>query len=147
MPEQHSPPTLDFVGSWIYAFLGVTCHLHFWQNDRVLLCAIAVTQGMNRHQTRVSTKSKLWRRKCSHHSCQDSNSQLFDRESGTLPTSCPSSQHMTESPAEYTVKAENHFLDTHTHCFVSGWYRDPGLCGRVSEADRGDCHHQKRGGE
>ena len=110
MPEQHSPPTLDFVGSRINAFLGVTCHLHFWQNDQGLLCAIAVTQGMNRHQARVSTKSKLWRRKCSHHSCQDSNSQLFDRESGTLPTSYPSSQYMTESPAEYTVKAENHFL-------------------------------------
>ena len=24
-----------FIGSRVYACLGVTCHLHFWQNDRV----------------------------------------------------------------------------------------------------------------
>ena len=26
----------DFVGSKVYACLGVICHLHFWQNDRGL---------------------------------------------------------------------------------------------------------------
>ena len=26
----------DFVGSRVYASLGVTCHLHFWQNDQSL---------------------------------------------------------------------------------------------------------------
>ena len=35
----------DFVGSRVYACLGVTCHLHFWQNDRVLLRATVVTRG------------------------------------------------------------------------------------------------------
>ena len=29
----------------VYACLAVTCHLHFWQNDRGLLRATAVTQG------------------------------------------------------------------------------------------------------
>ena len=29
----------------MYACLGVTCHLHFWQNDRGLLRATAVTLG------------------------------------------------------------------------------------------------------
>ena len=35
----------DFVGSRVYECLGVTCHLHFWQNDRGLLHATAVTRG------------------------------------------------------------------------------------------------------
>ena len=47
----------------MYACLSVTCHLHFWQNDRGLLCATAVTGGWNRHRIRVSTQSQLWRRK------------------------------------------------------------------------------------
>ena len=29
----------------VYACLAVTCHLHFWQNDRDLLRATAVTRG------------------------------------------------------------------------------------------------------
>ena len=32
----------------VYAYLGVTCHLHFWQNDWGLLRATAVTRGMER---------------------------------------------------------------------------------------------------
>ena len=29
----------------MYACLGITCHLHFWQNDRGLLRATTVTLG------------------------------------------------------------------------------------------------------
>ena len=29
----------------VYACLGVTYHLHFWQNDRGLSCATVVTRG------------------------------------------------------------------------------------------------------
>ena len=32
----------------MYACLGVTCHLHFWQNDQGLLRATAVTWGVER---------------------------------------------------------------------------------------------------
>ena len=46
----------------VYACLAVTCHLHFWQNDRDLLCATAVTRGWNRYrnksQHRKSTLEK-----------------------------------------------------------------------------------------
>ena len=66
--------------------LGVTCHLNFWQNDQGLLHATAITRRWNGHQIRVSTQGWLWRRKFSHHSCWDSNSQSFDQES---PTSYP----------------------------------------------------------
>ena len=41
----------DFVGSKVYVCLGVTCHLHFCQNDRGLLPATA--------ETRVGTDEEL----------------------------------------------------------------------------------------
>ena len=74
----------DFAGSEMYAYLGVTRHLHSRHNDRGLLRAIAVTRGWNGHRIRVSTQSWLWRRKFSRRSCRDSNSQPFDHESGAL---------------------------------------------------------------
>ena len=33
--------------SRVHVFLAVTCHLHFWQNDRDLLRATAVRLGWN----------------------------------------------------------------------------------------------------
>ena len=46
----------DFFGSRVYASLGVTCHLHFWQNERGLLPATAVTRGWNGHRITVSSQ-------------------------------------------------------------------------------------------
>ena len=76
--------SLWLYGSRVYACWGVTCHLHFWQNDRDLLCATAVTQGWNGHWVRVSTQSWLWRRKFSCCSCWDSNLLPFNHESDAL---------------------------------------------------------------
>ena len=46
----------------VYACLAVTCHLHFWQNDRDFLRAIVVTRGWNgyrnKSQHRKSTLEK-----------------------------------------------------------------------------------------
>ena len=46
----------------VYACLAVTCHLHFWQNDRDLLRATVVTRGWNgyrnKSQHRKSTLEK-----------------------------------------------------------------------------------------
>ena len=46
----------------VYACLAVTCHLHFWQNDRDFLCATVVTRGWNgyrnKSQHRKSTLEK-----------------------------------------------------------------------------------------
>ena len=51
MPGQrHSQPTVC---------LGVSCHLHFWQNDRGLLRATAVTRGWSGHRTSQHTKLTL----------------------------------------------------------------------------------------
>ena len=55
----------DFVGSEVYACLGVTCHLHFWQNDRDLLRAIVLTRGWNGHRVRVSIQSLTLEKKIS----------------------------------------------------------------------------------
>ena len=62
-PYNHAP--CHFMQSHIRnvrAYLVVTCHLRFWQNDRVFLRATAVTQGWNRYrnksQHRKSTLEK-----------------------------------------------------------------------------------------
>ena len=80
-PYNHAP--CHFMQSHIrkvYECLAVTCHLHFWQNDRGLLHATAVTQGWNGYQ------NKSQHRKFSRCSSRDSNPRLFDHESGTLTT-------------------------------------------------------------
>ena len=68
----------------VHVCLAVTCHLHFWQNDRDLLRATAVTREWNEYEIRVSTECWPWRIKCSCRSCRDSNPRLFDHVSGTL---------------------------------------------------------------
>ena len=58
-PYNHAP--CHFMQSHIrklYACLAVTCHLHFWQNDRDLLRATAVTRGWNGYRNK-SQHSKL----------------------------------------------------------------------------------------
>ena len=40
----------------MYACLGVTCHLHFWQNDRCLLRGTRVTRGWNGHPNKSAHK-------------------------------------------------------------------------------------------
>ena len=69
----------------VYACLAVTCHLHFWQNDRDLLRATVVTRGWNGYRNK-STESRPWRRKFSHRSSRDSNPRPFNHESGALTT-------------------------------------------------------------
>ena len=46
----------EFVGSRVYACLGATCHLQFWQNDPSLLRATAVTRGWNGHRIKSAHK-------------------------------------------------------------------------------------------
>ena len=86
-PYNHAP--CHFMQSHIrkvYACLAVTCHLHFWQNDRELLRATAVTRGGTDSEIRVSTESRIWRMKFSRLFCRDSNPRPFSHESGALTT-------------------------------------------------------------
>ena len=63
----------------VYVCLAVTCHLHFWQNDRDLVCATAVTRGWNGYQNESAQKADPRKENCS---CGDLNSRLFCYESG-----------------------------------------------------------------
>ena len=47
-PDSGIVSPLRLRGSRVYACLGVTCHLHFWQNDRGLLRDTAVNTGVER---------------------------------------------------------------------------------------------------
>ena len=72
----------------MHACLAVTCHLHFWRNDRDFLRATAVTRGWNGYRNK-STKSSSQRereREFSRHSWRDSNPRPFNHESGALTT-------------------------------------------------------------
>ena len=49
MPGQrHSQPIPTSFGSRVYAYLSVTCHLHFWQNDRSLFTCHCSNMGVER---------------------------------------------------------------------------------------------------
>ena len=98
----------DFDGSRVCACLGVTCHLHFWQNDRGILRTTAVTRGWNGHRIRVSTQSWLWRRRFPRRPCRDSNSQPFDHESDAI----------TNNLSRLVRKRKAAEM-----CFTTGWIR------------------------
>ena len=62
--QRHSRPTLTSLGQECTLVLGVTCHLHFWQNDRGLLRATKVTrevvQTLNKCQhTKFTLEKKI----------------------------------------------------------------------------------------
>ena len=59
------------------ACLAVTCHLHFWQNDRGLLRATAVTRRGSAQKVDHGDENSP---------CRDSNPRPFDHESGALTT-------------------------------------------------------------
>ena len=71
----------------VHACLAVNCHLHFWQNDRDLLPATAVTQGWSEYRNKSQhRKVTLDLKKFSRRSCRDSNPRPFHDESGALTT-------------------------------------------------------------
>ena len=47
----------------VYACLAVTCHLNFWQDERDLLRATAVTRGWNRYQNKSQHKKSTLEKK------------------------------------------------------------------------------------
>ena len=86
----------------VYACLAVTCHLHFWQNDRDLLRATAVTMGWNGYRNKSQHRKLTLEKKIippllqglepatfqswvSNHSCRDLNLLPFNHEYPTTP--------------------------------------------------------------
>ena len=64
--------------------LAVTCHLHFWQNDRNLLRDTAVTGVWNGYQNGSEHRKLTWRRNFSRRSCAGSIPGPLDYESDAL---------------------------------------------------------------
>ena len=63
-PYNHAP--CHFMQSHIrkvYPCLAVTCHLHFWQNDRGLLCATVVTRGWNGYRNKSQHRKLIPKKK------------------------------------------------------------------------------------
>ena len=70
----------------VYACLAVTCHLHFWQNDRDLLRATVVTRGWNGYRNKSQHRKSTLEKKISRRFSRDSNPRPFTHESGALTT-------------------------------------------------------------
>ena len=70
----------------VYACLAVTCHLHFWQNDRDLLRATAVTRRWNGYRNKSQHRKSTLEKKILAPLQQNSNPQPFNHESGALTT-------------------------------------------------------------
>ena len=73
----------------VYACLAVTCHLLFWQNDRCLLRATAVTRGWNGYRNKSQHRKLTLEKNISRRSTRDSNPRPFDHASGALTTELP----------------------------------------------------------
>ena len=122
-PYNHAP--CHFMQSRIrkvYASLAVTSHLHFWQNDGDLLRATAVTRGGMDTEIRVSTESRPWRRKFSHHSYRDLNQGPFSHESGSQTTELSPSPRHNRRSLEIQVTALGKSLRAWTRIYIG-----PGL--------------------
>ena len=88
-PYNHAP--CHFMQSHIrtvHAYLAVTCHLHFRQNDLDLLRATAVTRGWNGYRNKSHHRKSVdpgeENSLASH--AGDSNPLPFDHDSGALTT-------------------------------------------------------------
>ena len=74
---------------YMYACLAVTnvtCRQHFWQNDRNLVRATAVTRGWNGRRNKSPHRKLILWKKFSRRSCRDSDSWPFDHETDLLTT-------------------------------------------------------------
>ena len=70
----------------VYACLAVTCHLHFWQNDRDFLRATVVTRGWNGYRNKSQHRKSTLEKKILRRSSRDSNPRPFNHESGAQTT-------------------------------------------------------------
>ena len=110
-PGQHSQPTLtDGVkGVCVFRCNLPTALLAEWPGSFTCHCG---NTGWNGHPIGITTESSLWRRKFSHRSCRDSNSQYLDHESDALTNKLYSYVALTKE-----ISAEN----AQTSCYV--WFQ------------------------
>ena len=71
----------------VHVCVTVTCHQHFWQNDRDLLHATVVTLGWDRHRNKSQHRKLTLEKNIVSHSSGDWNPSIFYHKSTTLPCS------------------------------------------------------------
>ena len=113
IPYNHAP--CHFMQNHIrkaYACSAVTCHLHFWQNDRILLRATAVTRGWNGYRNKSQHRKLTMEKNNLPSLLRDSNPRPFNQESGDLTTELSRSLILCIlcSPASWTRK-QRHSLN------------------------------------
>ena len=113
-PYNHAP--CHFIKSHmrkVHVCSAVTCPLHFWQNDWVLLCATVTveTQGWNGYRNKSQHRKLTLEKKFSHCSYRDSNPRPFNHKSGALTT------ELSPLPGE-NVKGKMFFIHT---CRKKSW--------------------------
>ena len=95
----------------VYACLAVTCHLHFWQNDRGLLRATALTRGWNGYRNKSQHRKLTLEKNLLH---GDSNPRPFSHESGALTTGL---SRRFGAGSVYTIqpctRLQCHFIQSH----------------------------------
>ena len=70
----------------VYACLAVTCHLHFWQNDRDFLRATVVTWGWNGYRNKSQHRKSTLEKKILPPFQQGFEPATFQSQSGALTT-------------------------------------------------------------
>ena len=83
---------------WVHVCLAVTCHLHFWQNDRDILRVTTVTRGWDGYRNKSQQRSLPWGKEIFLCSWGDSNPLPFGHESDAL-----------------TTELFSHLVETHNH--------------------------------
>ena len=124
-PYNHAP--CHFMQSHIrhkvYACLAVTCHLHFWQNDRDLLRTTAVTRWWNGYRNKSQHRKLTLEKKILPPPLQgrDSNPRPFNHESGALTTELSCSPKKRRQNSHHL---QSHCPDMRLVCvWVGGWVR------------------------
>ena len=95
----------------VYACLAVTCHLHFWQNDRDFLRATVVTRGWNGY-----------RNKSQHRKSTLENKILLPFQQGFEPTTFQSRVRRSNHWAIPAPPRNQHcYFITYISCVLWAW--------------------------
>ena len=112
----------------VYACLAVTCHLHFWQNDRDFLRATAVTRGWNGYRNKSQHRKSTLEKKI-----LPPFQQGF--EPATFQSRVRCSNHWA-IPALLTK--HSHFISLVSVCCIASEHSSSAKCHRFAREETGE---------
>ena len=98
----------------VYACLAVTCHLHFWQNDRDFLRATVVTRGWNGYRNKSQHRKSTLEKKI-----LPPFQQGF--EPATFQSRVRCSNHWAIPAPVYSYKYYNIYIFRERECIHTQW--------------------------